>query len=182
MQASISLNTREMTRGFDAILTKSNAAIARALNRSIESGKTTMARLIAADMGVKVSDLRDRILVVKATPERHVAELKASAKRIPLYDFGARGPVPSRGRGRGVTIRNPRGSQRLPHAFIAKMASGHTGVFERTGTARLPIQEKFGPSIWLVFVKNRAVGQARALEQLQKNLPHELRFALTRAA
>lgn len=192
MQANISLSTREMTRGVDAIISKSHVAIARALNRSIDSGKTAMVRLMSADMGVKVSDLRDRIVVVKATPEHHVAELKASAKRIPIYDFSAKGPFPSRGRGRGVTVRNPGGTQRFPHAFIAKTKSGHVGVFQRKPGARergpaphrsqLPIYELMGPSIWFVFKKHAHVGQARAIEQLQKNLPHELGFALTRAA
>jgi hypothetical protein len=37
-----------------------------------------------------------------------------------------------------------RGSYRS--AFIATMASEHSGVFRRVGTKRLPIREQFGPN------------------------------------
>jgi hypothetical protein len=64
------------------------------------------------------------------------------------------------------------------------MRSGHRGVFERADkagrplTTRLPIQEKFGPSLPHVFVKFTPAALAFGGEQLQKNLAHELRFAL----
>ena len=56
---------------------------------------------------------------------------------IPLYKLGA---SPS---AKGVRI-NRRGT--IDGAFIARMASGHTGVFKRTDKSRLPIQELFGPN------------------------------------
>lgn len=56
---------------------------------------------------------------------------------IPLHKLGASQ------NSKGVTVRL-RGSYR--HAFIAAMASGHTGVFLRDGAPRLPISELFGPN------------------------------------
>jgi hypothetical protein len=168
---------------------KAPVAQVRALNRAIASANTAMLRVISSDMGVKIGDLRDKIRVEQATPDRLRARLYASAKRIPLIDFGAKGPEPSRGRGTGVTVKLGRGRTRIPNAFIARMGSGHRGVYRRVdgGTGRrgplpnrsqLPIRELFGPSIWKVFTKNQQVGIDRGREQLIKNLQSEFRFAL----
>lgn len=176
----LTLRTEGVERAIRQLQAKAKPAIARALNRSIASGKTAMVRLIADDMRLKQADIRDKLTITPATPTRLVATLGASMKRIPVMAFNARGPVPSRGKGRGVTARTPAG--RYPHAFIATVGAGHTGVFERKGTARLPIRELFGPSIGHVFEKYRPQGLARAEEQLVKNVSHELRFALSQAA
>lgn len=192
--SAITLNFRTdaTERAIRQLKAKAPAAIARALNRSIASGKTVMVRAIAQDMGLKQADIRDKVLITPATPQRLVAQLAASRKKIPLIDFGAKGPMPSRGQGKGVTARNPGGAGRYPHAFIATVGTGrHTGVFERRAGAnrhskqprfgQLPIRELFGPSLGHVFDKYRPMGLARAEEQLVKNVAHELRFALTQA-
>jgi hypothetical protein len=126
--------------------------------------------------------------MTQATIATPFARLKASLKRIPLFDFGAKGPVPSRGKGRGVTVKG----KRYPHAFIATVGSGrHTGVFQRRPGAnrrgpaphrsQLPIYELFGRSIGRVFIKFRPLGHARALEALAKNIQSEFQFALSRS-
>jgi hypothetical protein len=74
-----------------------------------------------------------------------------------------------------------RGRQRLDTAFIARMRSGHTGVFRRTGDTRLPIVELFGPSITRVFSKHRPAGLAAGQASLRKNLQHELGWAIDQA-
>lgn len=161
----------------------------RALNRAITSANVVMVRTIAGDLGVKQGAVRERIRVEQATPERLRSRLYANAKRIPLIDFGAKGPEPSRGKGRGVTVRTASGRRTIPGAFIATMGSGHRGVFQRVAGAsgrrgpapkrsQLPIRELFGPSIWKVFKKFEAVGIARGREALIKNLQSEFRFAL----
>jgi hypothetical protein len=168
---------------------RSVPAQVRAINRAIGSANTAMLRVIAQDMGVKVGDVREKIRTQQATPDRRRARLYASAKRIPLIAFGAKGPEPSRGRGRGVSVKTGSGRRTIPNAFIATMQSGHRGVFQRVaGAARrhgplphrsqLPIRELFGPSIWKVFLKYQHVGIARGEEQLIKNLQSEFRFAL----
>ena len=169
---------------------KERAPIAqmRALNRSIGSANVAMVRVIAADLTVKAGVVKDRIRIEPATPERLRARLYANAKRIPLIDLGAKGPEPSRGRGR-VTVRGTGGRTAIPNAFIATMGTGHRGVYQRAGGAggrrgpapnrsQLPIRELFGPSIWKVFRKFEHVGIARGQEQLIKNLQSEFRFVL----
>ena len=54
---------------------------------------------------------------------------------------------------RGVRYRIIKGGERklIEHGFIARMDSGHRGVFKRPWKSRLPIQEKRGPSVWKVI-------------------------------
>lgn len=177
---SLTLDTRQTTAAFRRLREKTPIAIARALNRSADSGKTVMVRAMSQDLGIKVSDVRDTVGVSRARPDRHEAQLIATGARIPLIKLHARGPEPSRGKGRGVRWRLPGSRGHDPHAFIATMPSGHRGVFKRKARARLGIYELHGPSIPQVFTKFRAMGLARMTEQLVKNLRHELRFATLR--
>lgn len=162
---------------------KVDRAFIRAANRSIKSGRTLMTRLIAADTGLKSKDVRDAISLREATGPNPIASIRARAKRIPLIKFGAKGPMPSRGRGRGVSYRLKGSKGRIEHAFLAKtrrQADGsggeHLGVFVRAGKKRLPIKEKFGPSIGQVFSKHRQQGLARTLEVFDNNFDHEMDF------
>jgi hypothetical protein len=184
MNVSIQVNVAETLRAFERMQAFAPQAIVRALNRSIASAKTAMVREVAVDTGLKSGDVRERIWVREARADQLVAELHASAKPIPLIDYGATGPEPSRGKGRGVTARLRGGAGRYPHAFLARMQSGHRGVFTRLpgNTRRLPIYELHGPSIARVFTKHVAVGQARGEEQLVKNLQSEFRFAMSKSA
>lgn len=157
-----------------------NQAIPRAFNRAATSARAVMARAIAKDMGLKQAAIKEAIKIVEATPEKHEARLEASGKRIPLIDFGAKGPEPSRGRGKGVRARTPQ-SRTYPRAFIATMRSGHRGVFQRKGKTRLPIVELHGPSLPFVFDKYRNEGIAKFEESVMKNLQSEFRFLLRQA-
>jgi hypothetical protein len=158
-------------------------ATARALNRGILASRTVMVREMSRDLGMRQADLRDRLRIVEATGSRLSARLSVSGKRLPLITFSARGPEPSRGKGRGVSYRLPGGGRnRHPHAFISTMRTGHRGVFVRARKGRLPIRELFGPSLPRVFGKFRPQALARGLEQFRKTLIAELQFRRGRAA
>lgn len=151
--------------------------IKNALNRGIKSGRTVMTREISNNIGLKQKDVRDELTLREANVGDLEASLKAPLKRIPLIKFGAKGPEPSRGRGRGVTHRLAGGKGRVESAFIATMRSGHRGVFKRKGRARLGITELQGPSLGQVFSKYRAMALQRAYEVFEKEFDHELGFA-----
>ena len=165
-------------------------SVSRALNRCARTGRTVLVREIARDMKVPQNQVRDRVLLDRSTSARLVATFYASAKRLGVIAFNARGPEPSMGRGRGVTAKLP--GRRYPHAFIATMPSGHRGVFERVpgkymvrrgpkggGGRREAIRELFGPSIAHVFSKVRPAGERAATEAFPKHIQSELKFALT---
>lgn len=156
-------------------------AAAHAINRSLASGKTIGQREVASDMKLKVGDVAKFVRVEEASKVKLVGRIFASAKRLPLKLFGAR---PGR---RGVIANTP--TRHYPGTFIAKMASGHVGVYERItpsrsrkgkprGSPALPIRELFYVSIAHVFVKKLSVIKARVKEQLAKNVAHELKRAI----
>lgn len=150
--------------------------LSRALNRAAISGKTAMARAIAADTGIRNKVVSEEIRIFKASRLNTKVTLEVKGKRIPLIEFKARGPEPSKGRGRGVSYTLPTGRGRVPNAFIATMPQGHRGVFKRTQTRRLPIIELFGPSIPHVFEKFLPTFEAAAQESLVKNIVSQMNF------
>lgn len=164
-------------------------AITRALNRAGQSSLAKMATLGSQDLGLPSRVARSQMKLTKATESRQVVRITATGKRIPLIDFKARGPRPSRGKGRGVTAKLPGGAGRYPYAFIAQMRSGHVGVFERSSSKfmrfqksswkkkRQAIRELHGPSFPKVFHKLTPEVLAHGEDVLRKNLLHELKFA-----
>lgn len=180
MTFTVTLDLKEFEAKI-AALQRPQQPLVRALNRSIASGKTLAVRLVSQDMGLKVGTVRDLVTVREASAGSLSASLFASAKRIPLIAFGATGPEPSRGRGRGIASKLKGGAGRYPRAFFATMSTGHRGIFQRkAGAQRLPIQELRGPSIWQAFQKYTPEAVARTQEQLVKNVAHEIEFALSK--
>jgi len=162
-------------------------AIARALNRSIKSARVVVARETAKDMSLPSTRVRENLVIQDAYPANLRATMSASPKRIPLIDFKATGPYPSRGRGQ-VTAMSRGGRKTIPHAFIAVMRSGHRGVYKRDPKRsmrgrpnRQAIVELRGASIAQVALKHAAAGQVRGEMQLAKNMASELNFAIRKA-
>lgn len=164
-------------------------AISRALNRAGQSSLAKMATLGSEDLNLPSRVAKSQMKLTKATDTHQVVRITATGKRIQLIHFGARGPRPSRGRGRGVTAKLPSGAGRYPHAFIAQMPSGHVGVFQRSSSKfmrfqrstwkrkRQAIVELHGPSFPKVFHKLTPEVLAHGETVLRKNLLHELKFA-----
>jgi hypothetical protein len=173
----ITIDSRSLEADLRDFPARSGKAMVRALNRGINSARTLGVREIARDTGLKSKDVRDAFKVREASLSRPEARLGTSLKRIPLIKFQARGPEPSRGKGRGVTYRGRNGRERIGGGFIATVGAGHRGVFVRKGKGRLPIREAFGPSLGRVFAKFRPAMLAKARETFEKNFVHELKYA-----
>jgi hypothetical protein len=170
--------------------------LARALNRAGTSGKTAMVRAIAQDTGMTSRFVARDIKLDRASRTQPVVVVTVEGQRLPLIAFGARGPEPSRGRGRGVSYISEGGMRkRIPNAFIATVGiGGHRGVFVRSpraktlkrrgpkpNRAQLPITELLGPSIPHVFEKKFPIFRAAAEESLLSNLKHEITWEQTKA-
>lgn len=183
MATRITFNASDVHRNIARFKSRFPLAVVRSLNRAAVSARTLLVKEISKDIGIKSGTVRDRIAIQNANERTMVATVSVSGKRIPLIDLNAKGPEPSRGRGRGVTARNPGGAGRYPHAFIATVGTGgHRGVFQRRTRKRLPIRELFGPSLPHVFAKYIPQAAARGEEALVKNIQSELRFALSQGA
>lgn len=182
----------QLQKDLDQIGQAAQLVMARALNRAVVSGRTAMTRAIVADTGLQSRYVSREIRIDRAQRTKPVAAVEVAGARIPLIAFQARGPEPSRGRGRGVSYRLPSGRGRVSDAFIATMRSGHRGVFKRRPGARrrgpapersqLPITELHGPSLPHVFEKQFHVFRAAAEDSLMKNLASEIAFERGKAA
>jgi hypothetical protein len=161
-------------------------AITRALNKTAITARAESARSIRdAGYGIKVGSVKGSISIRRATEQELKAVVTATGNPIPLIAYGARQTS------KGVSVNVKNGRKVIAHAFIATMASGHKGVFARTGKAHkkvtrggksywsgLPIKELFGPSIPTAFA-NAAVQDAvkTAIEQrFPVVLRQELKF------
>jgi hypothetical protein len=199
---TVQLDTKNAEIASGRLAERAPYAICRALNRAGASAVTLMIRFISQDTGIKQKDLRGTtarnraIWSSEAKPGNQVVNIYANTERIPLADFSARGaggaspsnPVPSRGKGTGVSWRmGSQGRKRERAAFFAEMDNGHVGVFKRmlpsekksekrAWSKNLPIDELQGPSIARVWRKYEVAGRERAREQLAKNIRSELRF------
>jgi hypothetical protein len=174
----------ELQRELGAMPRAITAAMVRAMNRALTSGRTAMVRAIAQDTGLKSGDLRKAVRIAPATWSRPEARMATSLKRLPLILFGAKGPMPSRGRGKGVSWRLAGGARnRVPNAFLAQVRSpqqtemgsaGHLGVFVRRGKGRLPIRQLYGPSLGHVFGRHRPTIAEQMRQTFSARVLHEL--------
>lgn len=154
--------------------------MSRAINRTASSARTQTARKISEIVRLKVSTIRKRVSLEKASYTRWIATLGISGYRIPLINFGAK----QTRTGVSYTIDKKSGRKKLAHAFVATMSSGHKGVFKRKGEDRLPIVELYGPSLGVIF--EGASGLAAeithdAYRELGKNIDQQVALILKRA-
>jgi len=177
MSMTIEIDTRELDRA---------AQMLRGLPGAIE--KVSKKAVRAATKGVK------REAVGKITERYTIAKRRVSPTMRVTYKgagavFSSRGPVNDlsyfKHTPRSVPKRRPPAGQYLysqvvngqggtiAHAFLAKMRSGHVGVFHRTaGNASLPIKKLAGPST------PQMLGSPSVSEYLEQRIAERLSTAL----
>ena len=106
-------------------------AFARAGRHVVNKARTRIVRRSAERVDLPVGLIRS-LTTAQFNAGGNTAEVVMRSKWIALYKLGATQTA------KGVRVRG-RGSYRS--AFIAKMASGHSGVMKRVGAARLPIRQ-----------------------------------------
>lgn len=183
----------ELVREIDRYGAEAPKAEARALTNAVKEVKSFAVDRLADVTGLEASLVGKQVGTVKATPDVLKAELVVSGVRIDAFKYGAiEDPT-------GVTYQSPvRGSVSIAHAFIARMRSGHLGVFRRAQggrflsgrgrrrhlaeiapsglVERLPIAEMKGPSLGTVFEVPAVVQPVveEAERAMKENLEHEL--------
>ena len=154
------------------------AAASAALNRTAQQARTQSARdlkgSVGKSLGLSVAGFKKTIKHIRARVRKLVTSLDVSGRPLPLIRFGARKTK------KGVSAA-PWGKRRIHKgAFIAKMPSGHRGVFKRTSKERLPIKELWGPSIPKAFLHQDIQQSLKRVINTKwpGNFAHEIRFRL----
>lgn len=112
------------------------AACSAAINRTLTEGRTSIVRALSNEVTLKVGSVREVVNIAKVN-KADVAGGKAGSITLsdsprPLYDFpnnGKIGRAPKRGI--SVRVRKRKPPEKFRHWFVAKMKSGHVGIFGR---------------------------------------------------
>lgn len=161
---------------------RGRAVIARALNRTGGPCLTAVRRKVAQRTGAKASNVRAAVIAQRATQGRLYYAILPSKAGLGV---SAINPVQDE---RGTAYGGPGLRRFVPHAFIARMPSGHVGVFIRSKQTvgflglntrlapRLPIKEIGRPTARIEMLQEdvRAVFEAVASERLADDLIHEI--------
>jgi hypothetical protein len=147
MQISVTVVDRAeleaLVHRFDAYPAIKRKAISSAVNRSLSAGRTLTGRRVREELNLKAKDVREQIALRAATEAAPYGSITISRKPVPLAKFGATQTKA----GVHVVVRRRRGPEQLPHAFLATMKSGHTGVFVRTGPYVVPGKGRYAGRI-----------------------------------
>lgn len=126
----------------------------RAMNSAIRPAKTAAKRSIARQRFLSAKQAEAGLTLVFATEQKQVAQIKGKGRMLALTKLKTGLGNPKQ-QALGVKANTRTGKRTLIRgAFIARMPSGHVGVFVRTDKGggpkkvrRLPIQEQRLPSI-----------------------------------
>jgi hypothetical protein len=167
-------------------------AISTAINKTLPHLRTGIKNAAAKEILLPKNEILHTMKVIKASPKNISGRIYIHRKNIPLMRFKPRqtdAGVEVRVRTSGPTV--------IPHAFIATMPTGHTGVFVRgqpghrekrtkngkTYTTQLPIKELRAPTVVDVLTEKPQTLQAvrdDAQAALNKNLDSQVDWLLSR--
>jgi hypothetical protein len=162
--AELQRDLADIPHGIERVLT-------RAVNKVAVAARTRVLRMVTEEINVRQSDIRQRnIKLRKASFDQLYAAISITGRRIPLRKFGARQTR------RGVSYAIRRGGRtEMRHAFLAEMKTGHRGVFRRKDKApRLPIQEKYGPSVPQVVEDSQDMVSGAFDDEMDSHLEREV--------
>lgn len=119
-------------------------AIGAAMKRAADSAKTQAGRYAAETYNISkgkfMANCRISTNMQGGSGGVTSIELIFAGRVLKLIDFGASG-----GKSGGVYAAPKRGGGNIRSAFIAAIYGG-TGVWERVGRSRFPVEQKYGPS------------------------------------
>ena len=152
-------------------------AFSSAINRGLSHTKTQAFKQVKKVYAVKQSALNEATTtkVQKASTGNLAGYVSFSGVKIPLYKFQVTPKEPRKGQKVRAAVMKGGGAT-FDSAFIAKMRSGHIGIFERITSRRLPIEEKMGLSA-AQMVKNEVIMDQltkEAQEKVDERLKHEI--------
>ena len=119
-----------------------------AMNRGLSRVKTQALQQVKAVYTVNSTALNaaTNTKIIKASTGNLAGLVSFSGVKIPLYKFKVTPTKAATGKQVKAAVKKGGSGTPFEDAFIAEMNSGHTGVFERTGRKRLPVEEKMGLS------------------------------------
>lgn len=156
-------------------------AVARALNRALVSGRAEAVRAARSEYTIKAAAVRaDFSGMKRARPKDLTAELGArgSPKPLSVYKHAPTSDTTGAKRTQVRVAVKKGGLKPLGQAYI------HGGrVMRRLGATRLPVEQKYGPSVPAVLGNMNVSEQImdKMSETAESRLDHEILWALEEA-
>lgn len=109
-------------------------ATSRAVNHTIKKARTAASRESRTIYKIKASDLKAQMKLKSSSPQTLTAALSANRRPLPVFKFRPSPRVVSSPRPkRGVSVNVMGRRKNIQQGFIARMKSGHIGVFAKGG-------------------------------------------------
>lgn len=188
---------KKLTFGVAAAEPALKKAAASATNKTATSARAYLARAVKDTYKVKVSDVKKEIKLRKASAKQATIEAALYGKGSPGIQLVKFSPtprkIPSTRRTKnggytpkgGIKVEVRRGRRKqISGAFVAKMGSGHIGVFQRSRKKNLPIKELYGPSPVKMIADNEDISRdlkEYAGKTQEKNIAREAQYFLSKA-
>ena len=127
------------TIGIAALTGKPRRAASKAGSTALRDMRSEAVKRIRARKAIRPKYIARAISLVRPRGSALEWAVRIASTPVPLIAY------PHKQTKRGVTVEVNRGKRTLvPGSFVARIQSGHVGVFRRRGAARLPIQELRG--------------------------------------
>lgn len=150
---------------------RSHRALSVAVNDTLRQVRRGAVRTVGKESGLKRADV-DKAVTIKpySTAKTLSGTVRGSGAPIALFKFQARQTR------RGVTAKAWGARKTYPGTFVATMRSGHTGVFKRTSSKRLPIKELWGAGVTQTMTEEAIMSSLEELaqERLYANVVRQL--------
>lgn len=153
-------------------------ALTSAINRAAEGARTDAVAKAKEEYVITAGRVRETIQINKASRANLSASVVSRGRPRALSYFKiSPGKVTKKRPPGGVFAQVKRsGGGTITKSFVAKMASGHVGVFHRAGSGRFPLVQRYGPSV-AQMLESKSVSQyieAGAVRRLDDRLNHEI--------
>ena len=154
-------------------------ALSSVIKRATSTVRSETTKQISSVYAISQKDIRAETninMYTRTSGNNVIGQISFSGYKIPLYRFNVSPKDVIHGaRVKGAQLK---GNQQtaFEHAFIARMKSGHIGIFERDTSKRFPITEIMGSST-AQMAHNAVVLEAvekKTQEVVEKRIEHEI--------
>ncbi|RAV18827.1 phage tail protein [Paenibacillus contaminans] len=149
-----------------------------ALSRTTQRLKTESGRKARETYIVKTKTVTDQVVLRRGSASSLSSELRWKGRNLPLLQFRTtpRNIPAKQPRVLKAAVKRAGGNKPIDGAFLARMSTGHIGVFRRSARRRLPIGELYGPAVPIMLNNPGVVEHLErvANETMDQRLEHEL--------
>jgi hypothetical protein len=178
-------NYDKIVKRLDSFINKTTIRkiVERAAKRAADAGVAATKREIAADTTLKPAEIGNKVKAYAHGSSLGAAiGVKISDTARPLSDFAFTPKKPTPKTPPIVEIYKGEKKVLNKGAFVAKMPTGHIGIFQRETEKALPIRQLPGPSVTGLFTANErahTLVQDTIWETFEKRIEHELEYLLS---